>query len=262
MYVDETKAKGYVLAAAVVLPSDVTAIRKTVRALIAPGQPRLHMKAEKTPHQRAILSALVPLDLTVTLYEADARTHRTDIARRRACLAQLVHDQAGLCEHLVLESDTTQDARDRQALIDLTRAAGCRDTMTYEHATATSGPLLSIPDAIAWAWARGGDWRRRVQPVVERVVPVQPNPDMRKARAPRPRRVTSLRLPRGSAPRAPTSLGCAYARRQTPTRPARPRAVPRANVPTARRSSTTGQEPEDRCLRALCEVGDAGRRQP
>ena len=172
VYVDETKAKGYVLAAAVVLPADVTEIRKTVRGLIAPGQPRVHMKAEKTPRQHVILSSLVALDIFVTLYEADSRTHRTDIARRHACLARLVHDQAGVCEHLVLESDTTQDARDRQALIELTRAAGCRDTMTYEHRTANAEPLLSIPDAVAWAWARGGDWRRRVEPVVERIVRV------------------------------------------------------------------------------------------
>ena len=172
MYVDETKAKGYVLAAAVVLPADVTEIRKTVRGLIAPGQTRVHMKAEKTPRQHVILSSLVTLAIAVTLYEADSRTHRTDIARRRACLSHLVHDQAGVCEHLVLESDTTQDARDRQALIELTRAAGCRDTMTYEHRTAAAEPLLSIPDAVAWAWARGGDWRRRVEPVVERIVRV------------------------------------------------------------------------------------------
>jgi len=72
----------------------------------------------------------------------------------------------------VLESDTTQDARDRQALIEVTRAAGCRGTMTYEHRTANAEPLLSIPDAVAWAWAWGGDWRRRVEPVVERIVRV------------------------------------------------------------------------------------------
>lgn len=172
VYVDETKAKGYVLAAAVVLPTDVTVLRKTVRGLIAPGQTRLHMKAEKTPRQHQVLSTLVPLALPVILYQADCQRHRTDIARRRACLAQLVHDQAGRCEHLVLESDTTQDGRDRQDLIELTRAAGCGDTMTYEHATATAEPLLAIPDAVAWAWARGGDWRRRVQPVVERIIHV------------------------------------------------------------------------------------------
>jgi hypothetical protein len=26
--------------------------------------------------------------------------------------------------------------------------------------------LLAIPDAIAWCWAKGGDWRRRIESVV------------------------------------------------------------------------------------------------
>jgi len=82
VYVDETKAKGYVLAAAVVLPADVTEIRRTVRGLIAPGQARVHMKAEKTPRQHMILSSLVALAITVTSTRRTpghtARTSRVD----------------------------------------------------------------------------------------------------------------------------------------------------------------------------------------
>ncbi|UZN03833.1 hypothetical protein [Cellulomonas sp. S1-8] len=172
VYVDETKAKGYVLVAGVMLPEDTTRLRKEVRGLIAPGQSRIHMKAEKTPRQKLILSTLARLDLRAVIYEADSRLYSTDIARRRACLEQLVLDIAATCGQLVLESDVTQDPRDRRDLIDFTRAAGCGDTLTYEHMTATVEPLLAIPDAIAWAWARGGDWRRRIDPIVERVVRV------------------------------------------------------------------------------------------
>ncbi|QHT57306.1 hypothetical protein GXP71_15310 [Cellulomonas sp. H30R-01] len=172
MYVDETKAKGYVLVASALHPAECAVVRGHVRRLILPGQPRLHMKAEKTPWQHLVLSTLVSLGVRATVYEADARTHRTDIERRRACLARLIGDVAGTCEHLVLESDESQDARDRRDLVELTRDAGCRDTLRYEHRTAAAEPLLAIPDAVAWAWARGGDWRRRVAPLVERVVAV------------------------------------------------------------------------------------------
>jgi hypothetical protein len=34
----------------------------------------------------------------------------------------------------------------------------------------TSEPLLAIPDAVGWAWARGGDWRRRAQPMIGEVI--------------------------------------------------------------------------------------------
>jgi hypothetical protein len=55
---------------------------------------------------------------------------------------------------------------DRQCLIDLTRVAGCRDTLRYEHRRASAEQLLAIPDVIAWCWAKGGDWRRRVERAV------------------------------------------------------------------------------------------------
>jgi hypothetical protein len=42
--------------------------------------------------------------------------------------------------------------------------------MTYRHATAHEEPLLWLPDAIAWAVGRGGDWRRRAEPLLEKVV--------------------------------------------------------------------------------------------
>ena len=172
VFVDETKAKGYVLVAGALIPADVTGIRRTVRGLIAPGQNRIHMKSEKKPRQHQILAALNGLDIRATVYRADSVRHRTDIDRRHACLAQLVADVAASCSHLVLESDTSQDRRDRRQLIEVTRATGCHDTLRYEHLTAVVEPLLAIPDAIAWAWARGGEWRERVAPLVDRVVEV------------------------------------------------------------------------------------------
>ncbi|MBC7595785.1 MAG: hypothetical protein H7288_17920 [Kineosporiaceae bacterium] len=36
--------------------------------------------------------------------------------------------------------------------------------LTYEHAKSAHDPLLAIPDSVAWAWAKGGDWRRRSEP--------------------------------------------------------------------------------------------------
>jgi len=33
-------------------------------------------------------------------------------------------------------------------------------------------PLLAIPDAIGWAWARGADWRRRARALVSDVIDV------------------------------------------------------------------------------------------
>ena len=38
--------------------------------------------------------------------------------------------------------------------------------MQYRHEAAAAEELLAVPDAIAWCWAKGGDWRRRVEALV------------------------------------------------------------------------------------------------
>jgi hypothetical protein len=67
---------------------------------------------------------------------------------------------------LVLEQDDSIIHWDKQRLIELTRAQGRRDTLRYEHHRARSELLLAVPDAIAWCWARGGQWKQRIQPVI------------------------------------------------------------------------------------------------
>jgi hypothetical protein len=78
-----------------------------------------------------------------------------------------VHD-AAVHEHtlLVVELDESLASWDNQRLIEFTRAEGCRDTLAYEHRRAAQEQLLAIPDAIAWCWANGGDWKRRIIPAV------------------------------------------------------------------------------------------------
>ncbi len=58
---------------------------------------------------------------------------------------------------------------DRQTLLELTRSAHVRERVTYGHSDRQTELLLAIPDAVAWCWARGGDWRRRIQPILRDV---------------------------------------------------------------------------------------------
>jgi hypothetical protein len=79
IFVDETKRAGYVIAAVTV--SDTEAIRKIVRALVLPGQRRIHMKHEQARRRRVIVSALAAMQVQATVYDA-ARRYRTDLAAR------------------------------------------------------------------------------------------------------------------------------------------------------------------------------------
>ncbi|WP_158370740.1 hypothetical protein [Cellulosimicrobium cellulans] len=171
-YVDESKARDYLLAATIVDVGSVHGARQEVRRLVLPRQSRVHMKHESDRRRRIILSALAELGLGTTIYSAGGPPARTQIARRRACLARLVTDLATGCDRLVLESDETQDARDRRDLLEITRAAGRREGLSYEHRRAGQEPLLALPDVVAWCWARGGERRRRAAPLTAAVVDV------------------------------------------------------------------------------------------
>ena len=166
VFVDETKQRGYLLVASVVVPSDLDSVRRMLRGLVLPGQRRLHMKDENDQRRRSIATAIAVSGVTATIYDA-GRRYRNERERRAACLHTLVRDAARRGDAmLVLEQDDTLLNWDNQRLIEFTREAGCRDTLRYEHRRAASELLLAAPDAVAWCWAKGGDWRRRIEPIV------------------------------------------------------------------------------------------------
>ncbi len=57
VFVDETKRRGYLLVASVVVPGDVESLRRMLRGLVLPGQRRLHMKDE-SDRRRSIATAI------------------------------------------------------------------------------------------------------------------------------------------------------------------------------------------------------------
>ena len=81
IFVDETKRAGYVIAAVTV--TDAEAVRKVVRALVLPGQRRIHMKHEQARRRRILVSALAAMEIQAIVYDA-ARRYRTDLAARTA----------------------------------------------------------------------------------------------------------------------------------------------------------------------------------
>jgi hypothetical protein len=173
VYVDETKQSGYVMV--VVTVRDPPAARRTIQGLILPGQRRLHMHGEQARRRGVIVSAVVALNVSVTVYDA-GRNYGTDFLARAACLAALVGDLAAAKgdTRLMIERDESLVRFDKQRLIELTRNAGVRDTFHYDHLRAFEEPLLALPDVVAWCWARTTEWRRRVRPLVADVRCVRP----------------------------------------------------------------------------------------
>jgi len=169
IFVDETKQRGYLLVASVVPSGELDAVRKILRGLVLPGQRRLHMNDENNQRRHAIADAINASGIHSTIYDA-GRRYRSERDRRAACLLALVTDIARLGDTMmILEQDDTLIASDRKLLYGASRVAGCVDTLRYEHRRAASEQLLAVPDAIAWCWAKGGDWRRRIELAVTAV---------------------------------------------------------------------------------------------
>lgn len=166
VFVDESKANDYLLASTVIDLLDLTAARRTVRGFVLPGQNRLHMTKESDSRRRLILASIARLPLATTVYRAP-KDGRNEVERRARCLDALIDDLAiGSPAALCLERDETLTARDRQRFVEASRRTG--QTLNHQHASTAEEPLLAIPDAVAWAWARGGEWRRRCPTANER----------------------------------------------------------------------------------------------
>lgn len=167
-FVDETMRGGYYMAAALMVPKDLARVRKAISALLLSGQRRIHFNTERDSRRRQILSTIVELQPEVVIY--DASGHRDDRAARQACLEALVDDLAARRAHrLVIERADSLLTNDQRILYARVHKTGCADTLTYVHQRTHEEPLLTIPDAVAWCWTKGGHWRSTISQIVARV---------------------------------------------------------------------------------------------
>lgn len=168
IFVDETKERGFLLAAAVLDNAHLTAARATVSRLVFRGQRSIHFCKERDERRRQILRVLRDLPAEVVIYDATA--YRNVKPARDACLRGLVVDASKVAaERLVLDLDTSCLDSDRSLLGRELGLAGMAGRLRYDHLKAHADHLLAIPDAVAWSWAKGGEWRATVQRMVVEV---------------------------------------------------------------------------------------------
>lgn len=164
VYVDESTAGDYLLMCAAIMSTDAPYMRTTMRGLLLPGSRSLHMRKE---HKRAarILSTVVDLDPTVAIFRVPRTIAALDARRAsvRALAAMACHLRA---DRVVFDTIDSMVARDRSWVIDGVHSAGePTPPFSYHHLRRHEEPLLWIADAVGWAWARGGQYRREVEPI-------------------------------------------------------------------------------------------------
>lgn len=153
------------MVAALVTPGDVASLRRDVRSLVLPGQRRIHFTKEQPERKRLILSRLVAFGARSQVF---CCATKNEILAREACLTGIVaHAAAHSHTKIVLERDESIERADRQILFREVRRHGLGDSLTYALEAPHQEPLLWIADAIAWSFAKGGEWRRRAAPLIE-----------------------------------------------------------------------------------------------
>lgn len=164
LFVDESKAKGYTMVATVVVAGDLTALRRDVRALVFPGQRRIHFTKEGTERKKAVLSRFIELGIQSQVFHCATKDQ---VVGREMCIAAIVkHAVERSCRKVVIERDESIERADRRTVFREVRRHHRDDSLLYEFTAPHQEPLLWVADAIAWSYAKGGDWRRRVQPLI------------------------------------------------------------------------------------------------
>jgi hypothetical protein len=170
VFVDESRrGSTYLLAAALLCPAELAPVRSTMRGLRVRGERKVHFKHEREPIQKKIAAELVSRQLRTRVYTG---TGRPEVVRQLA-LHELVLDVLSLgTRRLVLDSrGRVGDQADRRVIHSALRAAKAEpDTLSYEHVRSHEEPALWISDAVAWCFGAGGEWRRRIEPIIEKVI--------------------------------------------------------------------------------------------
>ena len=168
IYIDESSAKHYLIAAALVNQADKTALRKALSQLRMPGQNRLHFVDESDQRRRKILSTLTQLNTRTVLVISENKNHKE--ARSRCLTAVMKRASELEVKQVVLEMDDSTFDFDERVLYQAKRQYFRFQNINYTHERSRSEPLLWIPDAVAWCFAKGGDWKRRVDPLIDEII--------------------------------------------------------------------------------------------
>lgn len=124
---------------------------------------------DESPRQRRlVLSAVTALPVEAHLVSASLAA-RSQRRARDLCLGGLVETltDAGV-DQLVLES-CDQDRQDRVVIAHAVRQLERPIGLEYLHRRPREEALLWLPDVIAWAHGRGGEWRIRAASVVRSI---------------------------------------------------------------------------------------------
>ena len=131
-----------------------------------PGSRRFHAQKESITRRRVALASLVAATGTIRVVIIESDRGQRDLSARGAHLRALAR-WAGTASvsRWVIERDESVLAADRHVLTTAKVDPGV-GTLEYLHLAAAQDPVLWAADFVAWSWARGGEFRVGIEPLV------------------------------------------------------------------------------------------------
>ena len=160
-FIDETTAMRYRLCLVAVPVENLSETRKAMQLLRLKGQSRIHMKKESDSRRRQILDQIFKIDSWECLIlEAKTEGLTPSQARKELLLLASAHRIWPSIRHLVVEDSTQPDA-DKKMLTWLKNYS--RHDWSFDICKPAAEECLWLADALGWAYAKGGNWRKGVQ---------------------------------------------------------------------------------------------------
>ncbi len=159
--IDESKFKKYILCAVEIPQSQAPSARQTVNRARKKGQDSIHFVSESAQRKKQILGIYSSIELKCTNYVVKGLNE--NIARK-LCIQALI-DDLDTTKHysIIFDLDVNHLQADRSIIAQALKNRSIVARVEYRHTEPKSETLLWLPDALAWTYAKGSDWKRELK---------------------------------------------------------------------------------------------------
>ncbi len=156
------------MAVAAINAAGIESARKQLRGQLVSGQHRIHFNKESNERRRKVINLICQQGWHTLIV---IHPSKNEVLARSSCLDAVIRYAIEVnAVRMVIETDDSARQADKRALFDAGRRLPFAEDFTYNHMRARNEELLWVPDAIAWCFARGGEWRKRIEPVLYRLI--------------------------------------------------------------------------------------------
>jgi len=160
LLIDESKAKKYLLCVVEINQRDAPKSRLAVKRARLKRQNTIHFVSESSNRKREILNVFANVEFKCVTYLVSGLKEKQ---AREMCLRAMLADLNPAENYsLIFDRDDNHVANDRRVIRSELDSLGMLKNAEYFHREPSDEALLWIPDAIAWASARGGEWKRLI----------------------------------------------------------------------------------------------------